>query len=119
MTFANGGVANVTASRAGFKRERVMRIFQRDSYTVVNLLDKSYTIHRKDGFSAQTGLPDVSSTTQVFEAGDAILAEQNAFVRSMIDGDPVIVTGEDGRRALSIALEIKKKVRGFNDNTDG
>ena len=119
LTFANGGVANVTASRAGLKRERVMRIFQRESYTVLNLLNKSYTVHRKAGFNPQSGLPDVSSTTEVFDASDAILAEQNAFVRSILDGDSVVVTGEDGRRALSIALQIKQKVKESHAYSNG
>ncbi len=119
LTFANGGVANVTASRAGLKRERVMRIFQRDSYTVLNLLEKSYTVHRKAGVNSQTGLPEVSSTTEVFDACDAIMAEQDAFVRSIVDGDPVVVTGKDGRRALSIALQIKQKVKESYAYSDG
>jgi predicted dehydrogenase len=37
------------------------------------------------------------------------MTEIKAFVRSIKEGTPPVVTGEDGKRALEIALEIIRK----------
>ena len=41
---------------------------------------------------------------------DQILAEIEAFIASVVDGKPAVVSGEDGLRALETALLIEEKV---------
>jgi predicted dehydrogenase len=45
-----------------------------------------------------------------FEQGDALLAEIRAFIDAVGTGTAPPVTGEDGKRALELALQINKKL---------
>jgi predicted dehydrogenase len=111
ITFAGGEVANVTASRAGLKRERVMRVFQPESYTVVDLQEKIYRMYKKSPHYLTTGMTDIEMVKQEFKEEDAIQAELTAFIDSINTGKPCVVPGEDGRKALAIALQIQQKVQ--------
>lgn len=110
IEFANGAVANVTASRAGMKKERMMRIFQEDAYLSVNLQSKNCSIYRKGTGEMFPGIPDIKMESLELQDSDAILAEITAFIDSIINGKPIAVTGEDGKQALAIAEQITKAV---------
>jgi len=47
---------------------------------------------------------------RTYEQGDAIRIEIEAFLRSIVEGAPVVVTGEDGLRALETATQITRMV---------
>jgi predicted dehydrogenase len=47
---------------------------------------------------------------KVFDQGDALMSEIEAFLAAIVSGKPPVVTGEDGRRALETALMINKKL---------
>ncbi|MGC8733229.1 MAG: Gfo/Idh/MocA family protein, partial [Halothiobacillaceae bacterium] len=47
LTFANGCVANVTASRISLKSERKMRLFQKDAYLSVDFQNRVLATHRR------------------------------------------------------------------------
>ena len=49
LRFANGCVANATASRVSLKTERRLRLFQDDAYVSVDLQQKVLTVIRKTG----------------------------------------------------------------------
>jgi predicted dehydrogenase len=106
IEFINGTVANVTASRAGTKQERTMRIFQPDAYISINLQDKSYSVYRKGSGEMFPGIPDIQKESMQFPQGDAIKAEIEAFADSIMNNRPILVTAEDGKKALEIAQQI-------------
>jgi predicted dehydrogenase len=112
IEFENGAVANVTASRAGTKQERMMRIFQDDTYISVNLQDKTCSVYRKGQGEIFPGIPDIKMETLEFPLGDAIIAEIAAFIDSIINNKPTLVPGEAGKIALEIASQITDKVKG-------
>ncbi|MBL4647525.1 MAG: Gfo/Idh/MocA family oxidoreductase [Gammaproteobacteria bacterium] len=106
LQFANGCVANVTASRAGLKTERRMRIFQHDAYISLNLHEKRFSVYRKGSGEMFPGIPNVKHKKHKFPKSDAIKAEIAAFLDAIIHDKPVVVSGEDGRNALQTALDI-------------
>lgn len=111
LQFENGCVANVTASRVSRDAMRKIRIFQEDAYISIDYQERKITILRKDGGGIPVpGLPNVTYAEKSFEQGDALLAEISAFVASVRDGKPPVVSGEDGKRALEVALEINKRL---------
>jgi predicted dehydrogenase len=114
IEFMNGAVANVTASRAGLKQERMMRIFQADAYISINLQDKSYSIYRKGTGEMFPGIPDIKKESHEFPQGDAIKDEIAAFANSILNHQPILVTAEDGKKALEIAQQITAIVTGAN-----
>ncbi len=108
LRFANGCVADVTASRISMKAERKLRVFQADAYLSIDLQQKLLTEVRKAGVSESDGTPRVDLQESRFDQGDALLEEIKAFVRCIEEGLPPPVTGEDGLRALETAERITR-----------
>jgi predicted dehydrogenase len=111
ITFENGCVANVTASRVSIKTERKMRIFQSDAYVSLDLQEKIARIYRRGGGEPLLGIPNVKREKKSFAKADALLSEVQAFVESIIENKPVVVSGEDGRRSLETAIKITEMVQ--------
>jgi predicted dehydrogenase len=110
IRFANGCVANATASRVSMKTERKLRIFLDDAYLSLDLQQKILTtIRKRPGVTSDTELP-VSINEEAFEQGDALRAEIEAFLAACRGERSVAVTGEDGLRALQTAISITEKL---------
>jgi predicted dehydrogenase len=111
LRFENGCVANVTASRVSLKTERKLRVFRDDAYLSIDLHQKILTVIRKRAMAAGAGELPVHIEEQSFAQGDALLAEIQAFLAAIRGQRPVIVSGEDGQRALRTAIAISERVR--------
>lgn len=108
ITFKNGCVANVTASRISFKSERKMRIFQRDSYLTLDFQNKKLMIAKKGSGEMLPGVPNISIHEEEFGQSDPLLEEVSSFVSAINQGTQPLVSGTDGRMALETALTINK-----------
>jgi predicted dehydrogenase len=106
IRYANGCVANTTASRVSMKTERKLRLFQDDAYISIDLQQKLLTIVRKPPAGSGATLGQVSIEERSYEQGDALQQEIEAFLDSIRDGRPPVVSGADGLRALETALAI-------------
>jgi len=111
LQFENGCVANVTASRVSREAMRKIRIFQSDAYISIDYQERKIAIFRKEGGGMPIpGLPNVTMEEKRFEQGDALQAEVRSFAEAVRTGSPPPVTGEDGKRALELALQINRKL---------
>jgi predicted dehydrogenase len=110
LRFANGCVANATASRVSLKTERRLRLFQDDAYVSVDLQQKVLTVIRKTGGNGADGMPLVDIQETTYDQGDALNAEIEAFLAAAAAGREPPVTGEDGLKALKVALAITEQV---------
>lgn len=111
LQFENGCVANVTASRASREAVRKIRIFQQDAYISIDYQERKISIFRKDGDGMPIpGLPNVTAEEKSFEQGDALLAEIRSFVDAVQSGGEPLVSGEDGKLALELAMKINRKL---------
>ena len=110
LRFANGCVANATASRVSLKTERRLRLFQDDAYLSVDLHQKVLTVIRKGAGMGSDGMPQVAIEETSYEQGDALKVEIEAFLQAAASGDAPPVTGEDGLLALSTAVSITEQV---------
>ena len=106
LTFSNGCVANVTASRVSLKSERRMRIFQNDAYITVDFQNRVLSHHYKGDGESEPGIPRIESRESVFEEADALRSEIASFLDAVNGHTSPLVSGEDGRRALQTALRI-------------
>ncbi len=126
LTFQNGCVANVTASRISARPLRKMRLFQKDSYISLDFQQKSVEVYRlvEAGKMPQTeqekktvvgNIPvEQVGKTIVYERPivsdhDMLTAEIKSFLDSVRSRTKPQVTGEDGKKALEVALKIKQK----------
>ncbi len=111
LQFENGCVANVTASRASREAMRKIRIFQSDAYISIDYQERKISIYRKkEGQSMVPGLPNVAIEERSFEQSDALMTEIRSFVHAVENGTDPVVSGEDGKRALEIALQINTRL---------
>jgi predicted dehydrogenase len=110
LRFANGCVANATASRVSMKTERRLRLFQDDAYVSLDLQQKVLTVIRKGAGMGADGLPQVAIEENAYEQGDALKAEIEAFLHAAATGTPPAVSGADGLLALRTAVSITEQV---------
>jgi predicted dehydrogenase len=110
LRFANGCVANATASRVSMKTERKLRMFQDDAYISVDLQQKVLTVIRKGAGVGTDGMPQVAIEENSYEPGDALKDEIVAFLESVASGSEPAVSGEDGLLALQTAVSIVEQV---------
>lgn len=111
LTFANRCVANVTASRVSSETQRKMRIFQKNSYLALDYHEKKLAIYKKN--DPQT-LPEVTNMVKeelVFPSQDALLEEIKAFLQSIEKNTTPLVSGLEGRNALSTASQITSLIQ--------
>jgi predicted dehydrogenase len=109
IRYANGCVANTTASRVSMKQERKLRLFQDDAYVSIDLQQKVLTIVRKPA-GADVVPGQVAIEERTYEQGDALRHEIEAFLDSIRRHVPPAVSGEDGLRALETAIRITELV---------
>jgi predicted dehydrogenase len=105
LEFADGCVANLSASRVSQQPVRKLRVFQADGYASADLQAGKLRVARRD--AAKGGIAEAQSA---FEDRDELRAEIADFVDAVRRGRPPLVAGEDGRRALALALEVGRLV---------
>ena len=110
IRFANGCVANTTASRVSMKTERKLRIFEDAAYISLDLQQKILTLIRKRDGVPQPGQLPVSIEEANLEQGDALKSEIESFLDCIRNDRKPIVSGEDGLRALETAIRITEQV---------
>ena len=110
MEFDNGAVANLTASRISIKSMRKLRIFQENCYFSADYAKKrAYAVYR-EAESGEDGFPQLSMEEFEIIEKDSLEEEISAFLRSVRTAARPEVDGEQGRRALAVALEISSRI---------
>jgi predicted dehydrogenase len=112
LRFANGCVANVTASRVSLEPLRKIRVFQSDAYLSIDLSASQIQIARREGkpVAGSGALPKIHAESLRFDPADALLAQDRAFARALRERSAPAVSGEDGYRALDLALRIQESL---------
>jgi predicted dehydrogenase len=119
LEFADGCVANLTASRVSVERLRRLRFFQGDAYVSVDLFDKSgeaFVI--RDPGSFRPGhvdplalLAGIQRTKLDVAPGEPLTLELLAFVRSLRGEGAGAASARAGRDALDVAEEVREAMR--------
>jgi predicted dehydrogenase len=123
LEFANGAVANLTASRISLKQMRKVRLFQRDAYISLDLLEKEAQVVRLfdpgaplpgGGQQLELETPQGRKTIHLdmpaIEPVNAIKMELETFAASIRSGERPRVSIEDGYRALEVAERIMQTI---------
>lgn len=104
MRFKNGAVANLTASRVTKAELRKIRIFKEDCYISLDYVKQEAAIYRKIGNR-------ITSRKINIRKEEPLKKELEAFVFSVKNKERPLVSGEEGRDALKIALEIVDAIK--------
>jgi len=128
LGFENGCVANITASRISQKMMRKMRLFQRDAYIGIDFLQKFSEIYQlvdPDNFKLQPnqipiefGQVDqhgkskkITYERRQTDETNALKMELESFIESIKTGKHPMVSGEQGKEALRVAIEITDMIK--------
>jgi predicted dehydrogenase len=104
ITFSNGCIANVTASRVSVKRERKIRFFQPDAYLSIDYDQRRVQIFHKPPPGG--GWTDIRAETIEIQESDALADEIDSFLDCVRTRSLPLVSGAEGLRALEIASLI-------------
>ncbi len=103
ITFANGAVANLTASRISKEAMRKFRIFQTDTYVSIDFLGQAVDIFRhQNGFIGHEKL--------AISGEEPLKAELAAFLNAIRHQCPPPVSGREARDALAVALKVTRLI---------
>jgi predicted dehydrogenase len=109
IEFENGAVANITASRIGTEKIRKTRFYQTNAYVVLDYATKfaSLTTLTPNPVHPLAGISVNRLEVNVVEP---LRAEITSFLDSIENDLAVAVSGEDGRRALALAVGVLERI---------
>lgn len=105
ILFANGCIANLTASRISDEVIRKLRIFEMDKYVSLDYANQAITLRRK----SQVEEKIIKEELEVHKV-EPLRLELEHFIRCVWDHKKPLVTIEDGKNALEVALEILAQI---------
>jgi predicted dehydrogenase len=118
IEFANGCVANLTASRFSMKKMRKSRFFQKDAYIAVDMLKKETevlrmrTVDQPDPFAVTMdlgpgkGIREIAFDKPEIPATNAIREELRSFAEAILNDRAPEVPASDGLAALEVAHRV-------------
>ena len=118
VAFASGAVANITSSRVSRERMRKVRIFQQSGYLSLDLAAGDGEFYRLRGDVDLAALAKGPLALEAFveripldaPEGEPLRLEFESFVAAIRGEQPVVVSGEAGREALAVALQIVREI---------
>jgi predicted dehydrogenase len=118
VTFTSGAVANITSSRISRERKRKIRIFQQSGYLSLDLAAGTGEFFRLrsdiDPLTVRSAPADITAFVDRIKLeapeGEPLKLELESFVAALKGEGPVVVTGDEGRLALGVALQIVKEI---------
>jgi predicted dehydrogenase len=111
LSFANGCVANVTASRVSARKQRKIRIFQEDAYVSMDFVEHTIQIFRRTFPRGPEGPAEISGELLETEKGDSLRDEIRSFLECVRTGAAPQVSGVEGLAALTTAFRILRSMR--------
>ena len=120
ITFDNGCIANLTASRISQKKLRKFRVFENKSYTTIDFLNPSV-----EKYIVTNDKPDKSLSYVIMNEGEkkyilydkpkiylynALKRELEDFIKSISTATKPMVDGDAGLKALEVATQIRQQI---------
>jgi predicted dehydrogenase len=116
LRFANGCIANLTASRISRERVRKIRFFQPSAYVSIDYAAQKLEIYRLE--TGDGPAPAIQGGEVAVENDEPLRLELADFADAVVSRRPPRVTGEQGRRALELAQQITDKIDGGRNHED-
>jgi predicted dehydrogenase len=129
LTFANGCVANLTASRLAMRTDRRLRVFSPDAYVSIDYQKRHGTVIRRTrnidairAAAAKIRAGEIQDLSQLnykdlvhieelpIDDVEPLRAELDAFVDAVKNGSDPVVTAEDGMHAVEVAARIVRTI---------
>jgi predicted dehydrogenase len=111
IEFESGCIANFTASRVSTERVRKLRFFQPRQYISIDYGRQDvlvFTVGSAEGVPSAN--PEIKISKPQITPEEPLHAEIRAFLHAVRTREKPVVPLEDGRRALSVALEVIEQI---------
>ena len=109
LRFANGCIANLTASRISRDRVRKIRFFQSAAYLSIDYAAQKVEVWRL--LKGAAAMPSIEGGELEVANEEPLKRELADFVDAVVSRRAPMVTGEAGRRALAVAQTITDKIQ--------
>ncbi len=103
VTFKNGCVSNLTASRVSDEVMRKIRIFQKDTYISLDYKNAEASVYKKSGLA-------ITKENLPIEKEQPLQKELESFLECVRQNLEPLVSGPVARDALALALKIQNLV---------
>lgn len=103
VTFKNGCVCNLTASRISDESMRKIRVFQKNTYISLDYKNEEADIYRKDG-------DKITKESVWVKKEEPLKKEIASFLECVSSNKRPLVSGKEGREALRVALKIQNLI---------
>lgn len=110
LRFENGTICDLTASRISPTKYRKMHIFQPDSYLSLDFIRQQAKIYRKKTNNVSS-MDDIELIRPKIKKDEPLKLEIESFVNAVLEKKTPLVTGEEAKNALSVAIEIINKLK--------
>ena len=115
VEFESGCVANFTASRVSTERVRKLRFFQPQQYVSLDYSRRDvFMLTVKPAEAGQGGnhfsLPEIIPSKPEVVSEEPLRAELRSFLEAVAGRTRPVVSLEDGRRALDLALQVRSRM---------
>lgn len=110
LHFKNGSIVDLSASRISLEQYRKIRIFQSDAYISLDYARKELKVYRRKTPILKS-FNDIEILKPVLEKEEPLRLELRHFIECVNEGRKPHVTGEHGRDALELGLEILKQLQ--------
>ncbi len=110
LHFANGCIADLSASRISIKKYRYIRVFQKNAYLSLDYAKPKLTLYRTKTGTLKS-IRDVIISTPRLSKEEPIALELNHFLECIREGATPVVSGKHGRDALQLAKEVLDHLR--------
>jgi predicted dehydrogenase len=133
LVFDNGCCASISGSRLAIKTERKMRVFSENAYLSLDYGKKVGVVIQKaknldliqmaremevDDLAELASNVDYKELVNaedlvIDDSLDPLTRQAEAFRRTVVDGEPPVVSAEDGLAAVQVANDIVKAIRNY------
>ncbi|MBF0185331.1 MAG: Gfo/Idh/MocA family oxidoreductase [Magnetococcales bacterium] len=114
LQFANGAVAQITASRVAAESVRRMKIFQTDGFFTLDFARNQLTLLRRGAYQGSVPNGGLEGEEMPVTVYDTLEAQIRAFCQAVRHGEKPVVSGEDGRRSLAVVQQIRQAIAAFS-----
>jgi predicted dehydrogenase len=109
LRFDNGCIVDLSASRISLEQYRKIRVFQSDAYISIDYAKKDLKIYRKKKPIVKS-FNDIEIIKPSIKQEEPLKLEIQHFMECIEHGKTPLVSGEHGRDALELGLEILEQL---------
>ena len=104
LSFKNGTIADITASRVTREEVRKIKISQENSYIILDYLHHdAHVVKKRDGKIIKKRIRTVKK--------EPLKQELKSFIASVQNNTKPLVSGREGKLALGVAMDILEKIK--------